>query len=74
MRYLSFARKTFSIGLLLLNTMTSSVHGEIKEACLLLLLLAICAVYSRIVTLYFLRLVGMDPLRDPEVSLEIPKK
>lgn len=46
-RYLSFARKTFSIGLFLLNTMTRSVHREIKEMCLPLLLLVICAIYSR---------------------------
>lgn len=30
-RYLSFARKTFSTGLFLLNTMTRNVHREIKE-------------------------------------------
>lgn len=64
-RYLSFARKSFFIGLLLLNIMTRSVCGEIKEMCLPLPLFVICAVYSWIVTPGCFCLVRMDFLRDP---------
>lgn len=71
-RYLSFARKTFSTGLFLLNTMTRNVHREIKEMCLPLLLL-ICTIYSRMVTLFFFCLASMDFLRGPEVSFKIPE-
>lgn len=70
-RYLSFARKTFSTGLFLLNTMTRNVHREIKEMCLPLLLL-ICIIYSSSVTLFFC-LASMDFLRGPEGSFKIPE-
>lgn len=73
-RYLSFARKSFSIGLFLLNTMTRSVHREIKEMYLPLLLLVICVICSRTVTPYCFCLVSMDFLRGPEVSFELPEK
>lgn len=73
-RYLSFARKSFFIGLLLLNIMTRSVCGEIKEKCLPLLLFVICDICSWIVTLCCFCLVRMDFLWDPEVLFEIAKK
>lgn len=73
-RYLSFARKTFSIGLLLLNTMARSAHREIKEMCLPLPPLVICAVCSGTVTLYGFCLVSVDFLSGPEIPFEITEK
>lgn len=45
-RYLSFARKSFFIGLLLLNIMTRRACREIKETCLPLLFFVMCAIYQ----------------------------
>lgn len=73
-RYLSFARKSFFIGLFLLNIITRSVCGEIKETCLPLLFFVMCVISSWIVTPCRFCLVRMDFLWDPEVFLEIAKK
>lgn len=73
-RYLSFARKSFFIGLLLLNIMTRRACGEIKEMCLPLLFFVMCAIRSWIVTPCRFCLVRMDFLWDPEVFFEIAKK